>query len=274
LIPGPPLVPDYVRHVRLSGVVVGLLLLGLGLGFAFQWEPVTDLWPWSDSRLSYVFIGSILAATAVPVIWIGLSGELRAGVAGALNLAVTFGGVSAFLFQLDGQRNQPDLLPAAWGAAAACVLALGFAFWARRFEVQDRRLTPPHVRASCALFAAVVLVVGLALTLHADVFPWPLRSESSVIFGWIFLGPAVYFAAAALSPYWANATGQLLGFLAYDLVLLPPFLARFDDVTSGDLLSLIVYTAILLYSGGLAIYHLFLDERTRVWGPRRTATSI
>jgi hypothetical protein len=263
--------PDYVRYVRWSGAVVGTLLLGLGLAFAFQWDPVTDLWPWPDSRLSYVFIGSILAATAVPVVWIGLSGELGAGVAGALNLAVTFAGVSAFLFQLDGQRNQPDLQPAAWGAAAACVLALGFAFWARRFGIQDRRPTPPHVRASCALFAAVVLVVGLALTLHADVFPWPLRSESSVIFGWIFIGPAVYFAAAARSVYWAEATGQLLGFLAYDLVLLPPFLAHFDDVSSGDLISLIVYTAILVYSGGLATYHLFFDERTRVWGLRRSA---
>jgi hypothetical protein len=173
-----------------------------------------------------------------------------------------------FLFQLDGQRDQPDLLLAACGCAAACIASLAFALWASRFEVHDRRSTPAVVRASCGLFAAVVLVVGLALTLHADVFPWRLRSESSVIFGWIFLGPSVYFALAALNPYWSNATGQLLGFLAYDLVLLFPFLAHFDDAESGDVLSLAVYTAILIYSGGLAIYYLFFHEGTRLWGAR------
>ena len=39
----------------------------------------------------------------------------------------------------------------------------------------------------------------------------------------IFLGSAIYFAYGLQRPVWGNAKGQLLGFLAYDLVLIVPF---------------------------------------------------
>ena len=84
------------------------------------------------------------------------------------------------------------------------------------------------------------------------------------MFGFIYLGAAAYFVSGVFDPRWGNAQGQLVGFLAYDLVLIGPFVDRFDEVHGGELTSLIVYTAFLAYSGVLAVYYLFLAPSTRV----------
>ncbi len=136
----------------------------------------------------------------------------------------------------------------------------------RRIPWRDPRPMPGPVRASFAVFAAMLVAFGTALAFHADVFPWDLGSETSVMFGFIYLGAAAYFVWGFLHPRWSNAAGQLVGFLAYDLVLIGPFVDQFDDVSGGKLISLIVYTAFLLYSGGLAIYYLFINEGTRLGG--------
>jgi hypothetical protein len=85
-----------------------------------------------------------------------------------------------------------------------------------------------------------------------------------VVFGCIFLGDAFYFIYALLRPRWGNAFGQLLSFLAYDLVLIVPFVQLLDTVKPGHMTGLIVYIVVLVYSGGLAIYYLFIDPRTRI----------
>ena len=85
-----------------------------------------------------------------------------------------------------------------------------------------------------------------------------------MIFGFIYLGAAAYFIYGVLDPRWPNAQGQLVGFLAYDLVLIGPFVDRFDEVHGGELTSLIVYTAFVAYSGLLAIYYLFVAPETRI----------
>ena len=84
------------------------------------------------------------------------------------------------------------------------------------------------------------------------------------MFGLIFLGAATYFVYGALDPHWGNAVGQLAGFLAYDLVLLAPFLEHFGTAQGGSLISLIIYVAFLVYSGTLASYYLFASNATRL----------
>ena len=123
---------------------------------------------------------------------------------------------------------------------------------------------PALVRGSFAAFAVILVAAGTALIFHAEIFPWPLTSESSVMFGLVYLGAAVYFIHGFLHPLWSNAAGQLAGFLAYDVILLAPFIDRFGDVSGGELRSLIVYVAFVLYSGSLAVYCLFLAETTRI----------
>jgi hypothetical protein len=120
------------------------------------------------------------------------------------------------------------------------------------------------------------LLAGTALILRLPIFPWDLSPDSSLIFGCIFLGDAFYFIYALLRPYWGNAFGQLLSFLAYDLVLIVPFLLLMGSVKPGHMLSLIVYILVLLYSGGLAVYYLFLNPQTRVgsqWKEERQGAS-
>ena len=90
-----------------------------------------------------------------------------------------------------------------------------------------------------------------------------------MVIGWMFFGAAMYFAYALLRPSWLNSAGQLIGFLAYDLVLIVPFLTRLPGVAPEHKLGLIIYTAVVTYSGLLAIYYLLIYKPTRVRTWRR-----
>jgi hypothetical protein len=252
------------RGLRYVCVFLGVALLVFAAGYVFQVPWATSTWPWPDSRLSYIFVGSIQAAIAAAVIWIALSGEWAALAAGALNMMFMAGGMAIFLFEL-AARDEGGLLwvYAAWCAVFA-LLNLGILFWSRRYAIRDPRPTPPLVRISFVGFAAILLVVGVMLLMRApNVFPWPLDSRSSVMFGWIYIGAACYFLYAVVHPRWHNARAQLWGFLAYDAVLIPPFLAHFADVEPGHVLSLVIYMTVLIYSAALAIYYLFVNRATR-----------
>ena len=123
---------------------------------------------------------------------------------------------------------------------------------------------PLLVRVSFGVFIASLIFAGGALVFRIPVFPWALNPDSSVIFGCIFIGDAFYFLYGLLNPRWHNAAGQLLSFLAYDLVLIVPFLLLFETVKPEFMFSLIVYVAVLVYSGGLAVYFLFVNSQTRL----------
>jgi hypothetical protein len=82
----------------------------------------------------------------------------------------------------------------------------------------------------------------------------------------MFFGAAVYFAYGLLRPLWVNAAGQLAGFLAYDLILIVPFLTRLPTTPDEHRLGLTIYTAVLIFSALLAIYYLFIHKPTRLWG--------
>jgi hypothetical protein len=124
------------------------------------------------------------------------------------------------------------------------------------------------------VFLVVLIVVGIQMVLKVPgVLPWNVTEESLVIYGWIFIGAGAYFAYSLLRPSWYNSAGQLLGFLGYDLVLIVPFLLRLPTVEPQYRLGLIFYTIVVIYSGGLAIYYLFLNPATRLWGTRRLEQS-
>jgi hypothetical protein len=246
--------------LRTGFVVAALATLVVALGFFGQDAWAVDLWPWPDSPLSYIFIASILAAIAMPILWIAMRDEPAAIRGGAINLAITYGATFVYLLTLLGEEGQPELGPyvAVFGVAFLAMIAT--VAWSRRLPWRDERPMPGPVRASFAGFALALTAAGTALVLEADIFPWELRPETSVIFGFIYLGAAAYFAYGFFEPRWPNAAGQLVGFLAYDIVLIGPFLDRLDEVDGGQLTSLIVYSGFLLYSGALAAYYLFIEE--------------
>jgi len=119
------------------------------------------------------------------------------------------------------------------------------------------------VKVSFWVFSIVLLLVGGMMVLRLPVFPWNLNPDTSVVFGCIFLGDAFYFLYSLYRPVWRNALGQLLSFLAYDLVLIFPFIGLIGTVEPGRMLNLVVYLAVLVYSGALAVYYLFLHPQTR-----------
>ena len=252
-----------MKLIRSLALIGGFFIVALAAGFVFQIPFVTNLWPWPDGRYSYLFIGSILAAAGAAMLWTGWTRETGALPAGSLNLFVIGLTTMIYFFQLVIQQGRSNLIP--FGIASLLTaIASGVSFlWSHRLPFDDPRPTPRLVRISFGIFVASLVLAGGALLWKAPIFPWALNPDSSVIFGCIFIGDAFYFLYGLLRPRWQNAFGQLLSFLAYDLVLIGPFLALFNTVESERFVSLIVYTAVLLYSSILAVYFLFIHPQTR-----------
>jgi hypothetical protein len=241
----------------------GIVMIAVAYGFIAQSAYVVRLWPWPDGRLSYLFIGSIVAATCASMLWIAASGEMAALAGGSLNILVISAGTCIYLLKLLLMDQREELLPFALaGIAAAAVSAAAFA-WSRHKTFADTRPAPMVVRVSFMVFLVALLLAAVGLLFRLPVFPWAVLPDSSVIFGCIFLGNACYFLYGLLLPRWHNTKGQLLSFLAYDLVLIFPFLMLFPAIQPRFLVSLVVYIVVLVVSGGIAVYYLFIDRATR-----------
>ncbi len=255
------------RTLRGILLIVGIAATAISLGFIARLPLATALWPWPDSPLSYLFLASIGLAIAVPVLWIGLVGDLGAARGGAINVAVGSLGSALAMFAIAQTKGDPAVLRSALVLAIVGLLSIGLFFLTRTIPIQDKRPAPGLALASFAVFGVVLVLASAALLLKTpNIFPWPLLPESSVIFGWIFLGNACYFFYGVAFPSWHNACGQYIAFLAYDLVLIGPFLGRFTTGPAANRPSLIVYTAVLVVSGLLALYYLFVFPSTRRWG--------
>jgi hypothetical protein len=247
-----------------------LLLLILAAGFILEMRWALDLWPWAGtytdlSSLSSLFLASILAASAVPTLWIALTGETRATEPGALELAVTFLALAIFMAQSHALSPNQRVLTGALVCGIVFITIVAVLLASRRVPPRDVRPTPGFALFSFGLFAVLLIVIGGLMALKTPgIFPWRLTIEMSVVYGWIFLGASVYFIYAVLRPYRYNAVGQLLGFLAYDIVLIVPFIQHLGAVDPALRLNLIVYIAVLLFSGGLAIHYLFINPSTRI----------
>lgn len=252
-----------MKIIRYATVLGGLAILALALGFIFQTPIVTNLWPWPDGRLSHLFIGSILTAVSVAAFWIGWTGEFGALPAGSLNIFVIAVTTSVYFFQLT-RNGRPELVPYGIASLVSAVVSGAAFLWSRRLPLADSRPTPALVRVSFGIFVAALILAGGALVFRLPIFPWTLNPDSSVIFGCIFLGDAFYFLYGLFRPRWHNALGQLLSFLAYDLVLIVPFLLLFKTVAPEYLLNLVIYVLVLVYSGAIALYFLFINPQTRI----------
>jgi hypothetical protein len=258
------------RMTRIFLILGGIAVLILAAGYFFQQPWAINTWPWPDGRLSYIFIASIQVAIAVAMIWIGLSGDRGSLPAGALNIFVMQIGMAGFLLLHSQRTSQPRLLLYAIGLGVVSLVALGSFIAMQRHPFPATQRMPRFVRISFGIFVVALVLVGGALVLQTGgIMPWPLKPESSVMFGWIFLGDAFYFLYAILYPYWSFARAQLWSFLAYDLVLIVPFVDHLQRVTPELMPSLLIYLAVLLYSGSLAVVYLFLHKPTRIWSGKQ-----
>ena len=252
-----------MKLLRGLTIVGGLVILIFAFGYIFQLPFAVTTWPWEDGRYSFLFVGSILAAISAAALWVGWTGEFGALPAGALNIFVIAITTSIYFFKLVSQ-GRSDLTLYGLLSALSAVVSLIAIFWSLRIPLKDSRPMPKLVRTSFWIFIASLFFAGGALILQVPIFPWALNPDTSVIFGCIFLGDAFYFLYGMFRPQWHNALGQLLSFLAYDLVLIFPFIGLLNTVKPERYVNLVVYLAVLLYSAGLAIYFLFINTQTRL----------
>jgi hypothetical protein len=236
-------------------LAIGLLFVGFGFWSVAGWA--IAIWPWPDGPLSYLFIASIVLAEGATVAWTAATLDLNAARGGAIGFAAMNGGIAGYMLWLYSQRHEPLLL----GWAAVCgVLALSsiLLFWiGGNVPRPERRPPPPFVRHSFLVFALALFIATAMLLVRAPVvFPWPLRPESSTMFGCLFIASAVYFFDGWLRPSIANAYGQLIGFLVYDIILIPPYLRHWEVAKGGFRVSLIIYLIVLGWSAALAIWFL------------------
>lgn len=265
------------RFIRTMLNIGGILTLALAAGFYTLQPWATDLWAAADSPLSYKFIASMAAAIAAAMLWIGITGKLHFMRAGAINLAVMFGGKAIFLSLNPALLNDAPLkLPSSLYIGICIAFSffnIWLFFWARRFPAPDPQPLPNGVRVSYVVFIIALLAVGTSLVMQIpNILPWPLPPVTSILFGWMFIGDAFYFGYALVKPQWTNGEAQLWSFLAYDLVLFSPFITKLlSGIDSQFLMPMIGYLGILFFSCAVAIYYLFINPTTRFVARRSEA---
>lgn len=238
------------------------------IAFFLQLPFAVNLWPFEGTTpLTFIFISSIFGAAAASTLWATASKNYGALAGIGLDYIAILVPVSIFSFQLGANNGDPQLTTYGIACVFGSFFGLGLLLWSIRIPMDSTLPMPGFVRWSFVIFIIALLIVSTRLILKVpNVIPWKITPELSVVIGWMFLGAAMYFAYALLRPSWVNAAGQLAGFLAYDVVLIVPFLTRLPTTAPEQRIGLIIYTAVVSYSGLLAIYYLFIHRSTRVWG--------
>ncbi|OGQ80024.1 MAG: hypothetical protein A3F90_05880 [Deltaproteobacteria bacterium RIFCSPLOWO2_12_FULL_60_19] len=248
--------------VQYGLMLLGLLLLAPAAGFVSQQPWALSLWPWPERQLTYVFLGSIVAAVAAGLGRVGFAAEWGGLAAGALDLFITASGAAYFLFQMPAQKNQPDVQLHAWAALSIGLIGALLFVWAQRQPESDPSPTPPPVLISYGVFVVLLSFAGMALIMReSGILPWRLRAAfSSVLLGWIFIGNAFYFLYALIFPHWRNARAQLWSLLAFVMVMFPFYVAYVVEVFSAPRarrLSLAISLVAMIYSAALAACYLW-----------------
>jgi hypothetical protein len=256
-----------IKGVRYFLFLVCAVQVFLAVAFFLQWPFATNLWPFPGTTpLTFIFISSIFAAAAAPTLWAAATQNYGALAGIGLDYLTILTPVAVLSFQLGLAGGDTKMVSYAIACVFGALFGLGLFLWSRRFPINPVPPIPGLVRWSFIVFIVALLIVGGRLIFRfVTTIPWKITPEISVIMGWMFLGAAVYFAYGLLQPSWLNSAGQLIGFLAYDVVLIVPFLTRLPGVPAENKLGLIIYTGVVVYSGLLAVYYLFLHKPTRLW---------
>lgn len=245
--------------------VVGASQAILACALFLRLPLVVDNWPLPGTTpLTFTFVSSIFAAAAASTLWVAITENYGAFAGIGLDYVTILGPLAVLNFQLAAAGGDYRLTLAGIASVAWALFGLGLLLWSIRIPLDRTVPTPALVRWSFALFVIALIIVSTRLILKVPgAIPWKITPELSVIIGWMFLGAAVYFAYGLLRPCWPNAAGQLVGFLAYDLVLIGPFLTRLPTVAPEHRDGLVIYIGVLVYSGLLAAWYLFVRRPAR-----------
>lgn len=250
------------RGLRGGLLVVALLSAALGAGYYLQLPWAVQTWPWAETRLSNIFIASILGAVAGAMLWVAVSGRLAGAAGGFVHVGTMAFGLGAVMTAQAAQGAIPTGYAAPFAAAGALSVA-GFA-WVRRLPVRDTRPLPRSLRLWAVLYIAILLPAGTALLFVVPgVMPWPVRPAMSMVCGCVFVSAAWSFAYPLLRPQVEHVRVGLVGFLAYDAVLALPFIELLDKVRPELLRSLQLYLLALAVTAAVSLYYLFICRATR-----------
>jgi hypothetical protein len=256
-----------IRFARYALLLVCAVQACLAIAFYLQLPLAVSLWPFPGTTpLTLILVSSFLAAAAASTLWATLSRTYGALAGIGIDYVALLLPLSIISFLSSARLGDPRL--AAFGAmcAVAVVVGLWLLVWGLRTPIDGTVPMPSLVRWSFVVFIVALLIEGGRLLLQVPhAIPWAITPDLSLVIGLMFLGAATYFAYALIRPSWLNSAGQLAGFLAYDVVLIVPFLTRLPTVTPENRVGLIVYTVVVIYSGLLAIYYLFINKTTRIW---------
>ncbi|MBL8162543.1 MAG: hypothetical protein JNJ61_11195 [Anaerolineae bacterium] len=237
--------------------------------FALQWPIALEIWPLPyTNQMSFIFIGSIFAAAAVSTFWCVAAREYGALAGIAVDYLAIFTPMGIFAFQL-ASRSSGALASKQWLFAVACLIGViagaVMLWWSRRIPIRDTRSVPKVIRVTfIVLVIALIGAGGLLTTMQPNILPWTITGAGSVVYGWIFFGAAAYFAYSVVRPHWGDSIGQLLGFLAYDLVLIIPFVNLFPTIKPELRFSLYFYTGVVVFTMLLSIAYVFINPRTHI----------
>jgi hypothetical protein len=257
---------EHTKIIRAALVVMGIVTLVAAGGFALSVSPFTEIWPLGDDAAVDRFLGAYLAGIGASLLWIGLSGDLGAAVAGAISLSVVYTSLGIAWLTLPLGVAESWLRPIALLWFGGALVSVGLAFYFRRYRIQNAQPLPRTVSVSFGVFVLLLAFVGGALLLRTpNIFPLPLAPAASALIGSAFLGSTAYFLYSLRFPTWRNACAQLWGFLAYDLALIVPLASRLGAVDAAHRPALVMNVAVLVFSGALAICFLLIVRATRVW---------
>ena len=255
------------RFVRYLLFVVCTAQAFFAVAFFLQWPIAVNVWPYAGTTpLTFIFISSIFAAAAASTLW-AVATENYGALAGiGLDYLVILLPVAILSFQLAASGGDSRMTAYGIACVFGALFGLALFLWSVRIPI-DRTIPMPRlVRWSFVVFIVALLFVSIRMIANVpNVIPWKITPELSVVIGSMFLGAALYFIYALLRPSWINSAGQLVGFLAYDVVLIVPFLTRLPKTPPEFRVGLTIYTVVIIYSGLLATYYLFINKQTRLW---------
>jgi hypothetical protein len=254
------------KAVRYFLFIVCAVQLFLAIAFFLQWPLAVSLWPFpGTTTLTYIFVSSIFAAAAASTLWAAATKNYGALAGIGLDYLVILAPVALLSFQLGAGSGNAQMTTYGIASAFGAFFGLGLFLWSVRIPVDRTLKMPNFVRWTFIIFIVALLIVSTRLIMkEPNAIPWKITPDLSVVIGSMFLGAALYFVYALLRPSWLNSAGQLVGFFAYDVVLIVPFLTRLPSVAPEFQVGLIVYTAVVSYSAIVAIYYLFIHKPTRV----------
>jgi hypothetical protein len=254
------------RFVRGGLLLISIAQAIVALACILRWPIVDQLWPLDyTGDMSYIFLASISAAAAASTLWCIWADEPAALFGVGLDYLTIFTPVAIHMFRL--AQREPDVLGLAVFCAGAALFGAALLLYSRRFSFRDIRPMPRWVRLSFAGFVLALVIGGSWVLFDPTVLPWRITLDIAVLYGWFFIGAAAYFGYGLLRPRWHNAAGQLAGFLAYDIILVVPFLAMLPTIPDHWRVNLLMYMTIVISSGILSAYYLFFARGTR-WNPR------